>query len=66
MRHTSKKQLVRDLLEAGGNNGVTTGELLLAGCGTRYGARIKELRDEGLRIESNQVRPGLWRYRLVG
>lgn len=43
-------------------HGVTTGQLLKAGAGSRYGARIKELRESGMRIESELVRPGEWRY----
>lgn len=43
---------------------VTTHDLLMAGCGVRYSARIMELRREfGYQIDAEQVRPGSWRYR---
>jgi hypothetical protein len=45
-----KRQRVLELLRAGGSHGVTTGELLAAGVGARYGARLLELRaDSSLR-----------------
>lgn len=50
-----------DTLEPG--RWVTTHDLLMAGCGSRYSARIMELRHLGYEIEAEQVRPGSWRYR---
>jgi hypothetical protein len=53
---------VRHLLEEAGSNGVTTNEFLRAGAGSRFGARIHELRhQDGLYItEVNEL------YTLVG
>ena len=60
------KALVRHLLEEAGETGVTTNGFLRAGCGSRFGARIHELRhDEGLRIEESYLRSGASLYRLV-
>lgn len=60
------KALVRHLLEEAGETGVTTNGFLRAGCGSRFGARIHELRhDEGLRIDERYLRPGASLYRLI-
>jgi hypothetical protein len=61
---TRREQLARLLREAG-DRGVTTGELLQAGVGSRYGARIAELREQGWQIESARLRDGAWRYTLI-
>lgn len=61
----SKKGKVLALLKLAGEHGVTTAEFLRHGCGSRFGARIQELRDEGYRIDSERVRDGSSRYRLV-
>lgn len=42
----------------------TTSQLLEAGCGTRYSARILELRNLGYDIESKRVRQGSFLYTL--
>lgn len=44
---------------------VYTGDFLRAGCGSRFGARIAELRDEGHEILCEAVRPGEYRYKLT-
>lgn len=44
---------------------VTTATFLQGGCGSRFGARLMELRAEGYNIQSELVRPGSWRYRLL-
>lgn len=60
------KALVRHLLEEAGGRGVSTSEFLRAGCGSRFGARIHELRhDEGLGITERYLRPGSSLYRLA-
>lgn len=61
----SNKALVLHLLKEAGDRGVTTAELLQAGCGSRYGGRILELRKKGYVIESTRVRDGSWRYELL-
>jgi hypothetical protein len=61
----TNREIVLDLLRKAGPAGVTTGELLAGGAGSRYGARIKELRERGFEIESTLERPGSWRYRLA-
>jgi hypothetical protein len=61
---TSKRRQVLDLLRAAGTRGVTTAELLEAGVGARYSARLLELRREGHVIEAQRVRDGSWRYTL--
>jgi len=43
---------------------VTTSELLDAGAGPRYSARLLELRKRGYAITSERAGPGQWRYRL--
>lgn len=61
----TRRNLVLRLLRAAGDRGVTTGELLGAGVGSRYGARIGELRADGFIITSEREREGEWRYRLL-
>lgn len=43
---------------------VTTNDFLRAGCGSRFGARLLELRKQGYEIETEPVREGQARYRL--
>lgn len=57
--------LVEHLLTDAGSNGVTTSEFLKAGAGSRFGARCQELRDRGLTITCERVRPGEHRYVLT-
>lgn len=53
---TTSKGLVRHLLEEAGDIGVTTAAFLRAGCGSRFGARICELRhDDGMVIVEQRV-----------
>lgn len=55
----SAKALVRHLLEEAGAKGVTTSDFVAAGCGSRFGGRIHELRhDDGMEIEQRYLRPG--------
>ena len=61
----TRRQLVLHLLREAGPRGVTTAELLQAGCGSRYGGRLFELREQGHVIEGERLREGSWRYRLV-
>lgn len=61
----TRRALVLQLLRQAGDSGVTTAELLRAGCGSRYGARLLELRKAGFVITSERVREGQWRYRLT-
>lgn len=61
----SRKWLLSTLLKEAGERGVTTGELLQAGVGSRYGARLLELREDGYVIESIRERAGSFRYRLL-
>jgi hypothetical protein len=62
----TKRAQVLALLRKAGPAGVTTGELLQAGAGSRYGARVLELRALGHVIEAKRVRDGSWRYTLTG
>jgi hypothetical protein len=63
----SSRALIRHLLEEAGDRGVTTAQLLEAGAGSRYGARIHELRHEdGLNITEKPLRQGSSVYKLVG
>lgn len=61
----TRKQLALHLLEEAGERGITTGELMKAGVGSRYGARLLELRAEGHIIESVRLRDGAWKYTLT-
>lgn len=52
-------------LRAAGQKGATTGELAQPDCGgTRFGARIDELRKAGCVVFRVQLQPGRWRYWL--
>lgn len=61
----TRRSLCLSLLEDAGPQGVTTGEFLQAGVGSRYGARLLELRKQGYVITSERIRDGSWRYVLV-
>jgi hypothetical protein len=61
----TRRWLLLKLLEEAGDRGVTTGEILTAGVGSRYGARLLELREAGHVVEGERERDGSWRYRLV-
>lgn len=61
----SARQRVFEALALAGQHGCTTGQLCQPGVGgVRFGARVKELRDEGHRITATLVRPGSHRYVL--
>jgi hypothetical protein len=60
----SKRQHVLQLLSEAGPRGVTTGEFLEAGCGSRFGARVQELRDAGFVVDSRRLRAGAHVYTL--
>lgn len=62
---TTRRDLALRLLRDAGSKGVTTGQLLTAGVGSRYSARLRELRERGYVISSECVRPGQWRYTLL-
>lgn len=62
----TKRDLARQLLERAGAGGVTTSQFLRAGVGSRFGARLQELRDQGFDISSERVRDGEHRYILRG
>ena len=47
----TRKETTLALLQAAGDEGVTTQQFLLRGSGSRFGARILELRQEGWIIE---------------
>lgn len=64
MTHT-RKWLLLSILESAGSRGVTTAECMAAGVGSRYSARLMELRDAGYVIESVRERDGSWRYTLL-
>jgi len=53
MKPSTEKVLVA--LRAAGGRGVSTGELLHGGCGSRYGARIAELRGMGCEISTERI-----------
>lgn len=61
----TRRDLVLKLLKGAGARGVTTNELLAAGVGSRYSARVLELRERGYGITSERIRNGQWRYTLV-
>jgi hypothetical protein len=60
----SKRRLAYDLLAQAGTRGVTTAEFLEAGCGSRFGARIQELRAAGATIDVRRLRTGSHLYTL--
>lgn len=45
--------------------GPAHGHDLMASGGTRYGARINDLRKAGYKIDAKHVRDGIWLYSLV-
>jgi hypothetical protein len=61
----TKQQIALNALRLARPGGVTGSQLLEEGCGTRYGARIQDLRDQGHRISSKRVRDGLFLYTLA-
>lgn len=60
----SRRALVLQLLTEAGPRGVTTAEFLEAGCGSRFGGRIFELRRDGHAIDARPIRTGSYRYTL--
>ncbi len=57
---------VLEVLRAGGKRGVTTAELLASPAGSRYSARIGELRAmPGCQIRTECVRAGSYRFTLL-
>lgn len=52
------------LLTQAGEKGLTTHQLLESGVGSRYGARIRNLREAGYEITTDQIGPYSFRYRL--
>lgn len=60
----TRRELALHLLRKAGQRGVTTGDFIRAGVGSRYSARLLELRRLGHRIESHRIREGSWRYIL--
>lgn len=61
----TRRQLTLHLLREAGGRGVTTSEFLEGGCGSRFGGRILELREQGHMIETERVREGSFRYTLT-
>lgn len=61
----TRRQTLLAILEAAGDRGATTAELIQGGVGSRYSARLLELRDEGYVIQGERVRDGSWRYTLT-
>ena len=61
----TRDALLLRLLKDAGTRGVTTAEIMRAGVGERFGARLHELREAGHTIHSEHVRQGSWRYTLV-
>lgn len=61
----TRKWLLLRLLEDAGQKGVTTAEVMQAGVGSRYGARLLELRTDGYTIRSERERAGSFRYTLL-
>lgn len=69
----TRKEIVLSLLEAAGDEGVTTQEFLLKGAGNRFSSRLFELREEGYIIEGRVTptngkrrRVNGFTYRLIG
>jgi hypothetical protein len=60
----SKRELVHRLLREAAPRGVTTAEFIEAGCGSRFGARVQELRDAGHLVDSKRLRSGSYLYTL--
>jgi hypothetical protein len=61
----TRKWLLLSLLETAGERGVTIGEIMGAGVGSRYGARLLELREQGYVVEAKREREGSFRYTLL-
>jgi hypothetical protein len=61
----TRRDLALHLLREAGSRGITTAEFLRAGVGSRYSARIMELRQAGHVIEAERIREGSWRYVLT-
>ena len=61
----TKRDLLAYLLRQAGERGVTTGELLQAGIGSRYSARLMELRADGWVVSAERIRDGAWKYTLL-
>lgn len=59
----NQREKVKRMLEQAGGDGVTTGDFLSAYL-PRFSARIKELRDEGLSIETTRLKGSSSRYTL--
>lgn len=57
-------QMLRDA-RGRGARGVTTKEFLDEGCGSRFGGRLQELRDEGYSIASERLSMTSWLYTLT-
>lgn len=66
MNNLTRKEITLSLLEAAGENGVKTQDFLVKGAGSRFGARIKELRDEGYIIEGRVTPTNGKRRRVNG
>lgn len=62
----TRRELALQLLKDAGDDGVTTARFLDEGVGSRYGARIREIREEGYEIYAHRLRDGSWRYVLAG
>lgn len=60
----TRRELVEQMLRDAGPTGVTTSQFLRAGAGSRFGARVQELRDRGFTIPCSRVRDGEFRYVL--
>src|ERR1043165_9350919 len=66
-RKPTQKQLILEMLTRAGHVGVKTNEFLgRFGVGSRYSARIHELRKEGWIIESTPIRTGQALFVLKG
>lgn len=62
----TRKEITLSLLEAAGDEGVTTQEFLRRGCGNRFSSRIHELRLEGYIIEGRVTPTNGKRRRVNG
>src|SRR5438105_98255 len=60
----TRRDLTLHLLREASASGVTTADFLRAGVGSRYGARLRELREAGHTITAKRERDGSWRYTL--
>ncbi len=57
---------VYEILKAAGDRGITTSEFLSSRCGSRYSARILELRAKfGCQISTERLSQGNYRFRLL-